>query len=101
MMVPLNWYIVLSSVIFSIGVLGFLIRKNVIMMLISVEIMLNAVNISLVAFSHYLQDMRGQILVFFVIAVAAAEVAIGLALVIALFRNRPTVYVDELNILKW
>jgi NADH-quinone oxidoreductase subunit K len=88
-------------VVFSIGVLGFLIRKNVIMMLISIEIMLNAVNISLVAFSHYLQDMRGQILVFFVIAVAAAEVAIGLALVIALFRNRPTVYVDELNILKW
>jgi NADH-quinone oxidoreductase subunit K len=99
--VPLSWYIVLSAVVFSIGVLGFLIRRNVIMMLISLEIMLNAVNISFAAFSHYLQDIRGQMFVFFVIAVAAAEVAIGLALLIALFRNRPTVYVDELNILKW
>lgn len=100
-MVPLSWYIVLSAVIFSIGILGFLIRRNIIIMLISVEIMLNAVNISLVAFSHYTQDMRGQIFVFFVIAVAAAEVAIGLALLIALFKNRSTVFVDELNMLKW
>jgi NADH-quinone oxidoreductase subunit K len=99
--VPLSWYIVLSAVIFSIGILGFLIRRNIIIMLISVEIMLNAVNISLVAFSHYTQDMRGQIFVFFVIAVAAAEVAIGLALLIALFKNRSTVFVDELNMLKW
>lgn len=100
-MVPLNWYILLSAVVFSIGVLGFLIRRNIIIMLISVEIMLNAVNISLAAFSHYLQDMRGQIFIFFIIAVAAAEVAIGLALVIALFRNKPTVNVDEFNIMKW
>jgi NADH-quinone oxidoreductase subunit K len=71
------------------------------MMLISIEIMLNAANISLAAFSHYLQDMRGQVFVFFVIAVAAAEVAIGLAIVIAIFRNKPTVNVDEINILKW
>jgi NADH-quinone oxidoreductase subunit K len=99
--VPLNWYILLSAVVFSIGVLGFLIRRNIIIMLISVEIMLNAVNISLAAFSHYLQDMRGQIFVFFIIAVAAAEIAIGLALVIALFRNKPTVNVDEFNIMKW
>jgi NADH-quinone oxidoreductase subunit K len=99
--VPLNWYVILSAVIFCIGILGFLIRRNVIMMLISVEIMLNAVNISLAAFSHYLQDMRGQIFVFFVIAVAAAEVAIGLALVIALFKNKPTVNADELDLLKW
>jgi NADH-quinone oxidoreductase subunit K len=99
--VPLSWYIVLSAVIFSIGVLGFLIRRNVIIMLISIEIMLNAANISLAAFSHYTQDMRGQIFVFFVIAVAAAEVAIGLAIVIALFRNKPTINVDELNIMRW
>jgi NADH-quinone oxidoreductase subunit K len=99
--VPLNWYVLLSAVIFSIGVLGFLIRRNVIMMLISIEVMLNAVNISLVAFSHYMQDMRGQIFVFFVIAVAAAEVAIGLALVIALFKNKPTINVDELTIMKF
>lgn len=100
-MVPLSWYIVLSAVIFSIGVLGFLIRRNVIMMLISIEIMLNAVNISMAAFGHYLQDIRGQIMIIFVIAVAAAEVAIGLALVIALYKNKPTVNVDELNILRW
>jgi NADH-quinone oxidoreductase subunit K len=99
-MVPISWYILLSAVVFSIGVLGFLIRKNIIIMLISTEIMLNAVNISLAAFSHYLQDMRGQIFVFFVIAVAAAEVAIGLALVIALFRNKPTVNIDEFNIMR-
>jgi NADH:ubiquinone oxidoreductase subunit K len=99
--VPLSWYVVLSAVVFSIGVLGFLIRRNVIIMLISLEIMLNAANISLAAFSHYTQDMRGQIFVFFVIAVAAAEVAIGLAIVIALFRNKPTINVDELNIMRW
>ncbi|MCK5511733.1 MAG: NADH-quinone oxidoreductase subunit NuoK, partial [Thermodesulfovibrionia bacterium] len=81
--------------------LGFLIRRNVIIMLISIEIMLNAANISLAAFSHYTQDMRGQIFVFFVIAVAAAEVAIGLAIIIALFRNKPTLNVDELNIMRW
>jgi NADH-quinone oxidoreductase subunit K len=98
--VPLSWYIVLSAVLFSIGTLGFLIRRSVIMMLISLEIMLNAVNISLIAFSHYLQDLRGQIFVVFVIAVAAAEVAIGLALVIALFKNKPTINVDELNTMK-
>ena len=100
-MVPLSWYILLSAVLFGIGVLGFLIRRSIIMMLISIEIMLNAVNISFVAFNHYLQDVRGQIFVFFVIAVAASEVAIGLALVIALFKNKPTVNIDELNIMKW
>jgi NADH-quinone oxidoreductase subunit K len=100
-MVPLSWYIVLSAVVFGIGIVGFLIRRSIIMMLISIEIMLNAVNISLAAYSHYLQDMRGQILVFFVIAVAAAEIAIGLALIIALFRNKPTISIDEINIMKW
>lgn len=71
------------------------------MMLISIELMLNAVNISFAAYSHYLQDMRGQIMVFFVITVAAAEVAIGLALIISIFRNKPTINIDELNIMKW
>jgi len=99
--VPLSWYVILSAVVFSIGIIGFLIRKNIIMMLMCIEIMLNAVSISLVAYSHYIQDMRGQILVFFVIAVAAAEVAIGLALIIALFRNKPTVNIEEINVLKW
>lgn len=99
-MVPLNWYLVLSTVVFMIGMFGFLTRRNIIIMLMSIELMLNAVNISLVSFSHYLQDMRGQILVFFIITVAAAEAAIGLAIIIALFRNKPTVHVDEVNIMK-
>jgi NADH-quinone oxidoreductase subunit K len=90
----------LSAVVFSIGIFGFLTRKNIIIMFLSIELMLNGVNISLVAFSHYLQDLRGQILVFMVIAVAAAEAVIGLVLVIALFRNKPTVHVDEMNEMK-
>ncbi len=90
----------LSALVFSVGVIGFLIRRNIIIMFISIELMLNAVNISLVAFSHYLQSMRGQILVFFIITVAAAEAAIGLALLIAFFRNKTTVSVDEINLMK-
>jgi NADH-quinone oxidoreductase subunit K len=98
--VPLSWYIVLSALVFSIGVFGFLVRRNLIIIFISIELMLNSVNISLVAFSHYLQSMKGQILVFFVIAVAAAEAAIGLAILIAFYRHSPTVKVDEVNLLK-
>ncbi len=99
-MVPLEWYIWLSIVVFFIGVLGFLTRRNIIIVFISIELMLNAVNISLVAFSHYLDDLRGQILVFLIIAVAAAEAAIGLAILIALFRNKETVHIDEINELR-
>ena len=99
-MVPLNWYLMLSAVVFMIGVFGFLTRRNIIIMFMSIELMLNAVNISLVAFSHYLQDMRGQILVVFIITVAAAEAVIGLAIIIALFRNKDTVHVDEMNEMK-
>ena len=87
----------LSMAVFSIGVFGFLSRRNVIIMFMSIELMLNAVNINLISLSHYLQDMRGQILAFFVIAVAAAEAAIGLAIVIALFRNKATAHVDEVK----
>ncbi|MEW6675782.1 MAG: NADH-quinone oxidoreductase subunit NuoK [Nitrospirota bacterium] len=96
-MVPLNWYILLSTAVFTIGVFGFLSRRNIIIMFMSIELMLNAVNISLISFSHYLQDLRGQILAFFVIAVAAAEAAIGLAIIIALFRNKATAHVDEIH----
>jgi len=99
-MVPLNWYLMLSAAVFMIGVFGFLTRRNIIIMFMSVELMLNAVNISLVALSHFMQDMRGQILVFFIIAVAAAEAAIGLAIIIALFRNKDTAHVDEMNEMK-
>lgn len=99
-MVPLNWYLLLSTAVFTIGVFGFLSRRNIIIMFMSIELMLNGVNISLISFSHYLQDMRGQILAFFVIAVAAAEAAIGLAIVIALFRNKATAHVDEIHEMK-
>jgi len=98
--VPLNWYILLGTVVFTIGVTGFLMRRNVIIMLISIELMLNGVNINLVSLSHYLQDLRGQILTFFVISVAAAEAAIGLAIIIALFRNKATAHVDEVQEMK-
>lgn len=99
-MVPLDWYIGLSAVIFIIGMVGFIIRRNIIIMLMSIELMLNSVNISLVAFSHYLQDLRGQILVFFIIAVAAAEAAIGLAIFVALFKNKAVVHTDEITEMK-
>lgn len=99
-MVPLSWYIILSGLVFAIGVFGFITRRNIIIMFISVELMLNSVNISLVAFSHYLQSLKGQVLVFFVIVVAAAEAAIGLAILLALFRNKATTNVDELTLLK-
>jgi len=98
--VPLSWYIILSAVMFSIGVFGFLARRNLIIMFISIELMLNSANISLVAFSHYLQSLNGQIMVFFVITVAAAEAAIGLAILIAFYKNNPTMKVDEINLLK-
>jgi len=99
-MVSLNWYLMLSAAVFMIGAFGFLTRRNIIIMFMSIELMLNAVNISLVALSHYLQDMRGQILVVFIITVAAAEAAIGLAIIIALFRNKDTVHVDEMSEMK-
>ncbi len=99
-MVPLEWYITLSTVIFIIGVIGFLIRRNIIIMLISIELMLNAVNLSLVAFSHYLQDLKGQILVIFVITVAAAEAAIGLAILVSLYRNKAVVHTDKITEMK-
>lgn len=99
-MVPLNWYLWLSAIVFVVGVAGFLTRRNIIIMFMSIELMLNAVNISLVSFSRYLNDMRGQVLVFFIIAVAASEAAIGLGIIIALFKNKATAQVDEVNEMK-
>lgn len=101
MEITLNWYLTLSSLLFSMGVLGFLFRRNAIIMLMCVELMLNSVNITLVAFSQSMGDPAGQMLVFFVIAVAAAEAAIGLALVIAIFRNKLTVDVTKFNLFKY
>lgn len=99
-MIKLEWYIWLSAIMFCIGAFGFLARRNIILMFVSVELMLNAANISLAAFSYYLHDLRGQAIVLFVIAVAAAEAAIGLAILIALFRNKPTAYMDEIREMK-
>ncbi len=101
MIVPVGAVVGLSAVLFGIGLFGFLARRNIILMFISVEIMLNAVNLSLVGFSRQLGDPRGQILALFVIAVAAAEAAVGLGLVIALNRNKPGASVADLNKLKW
>lgn len=100
-MVPTGACLGLSAVLFGIGLIGFLGRRNIILMLVSVEIMLNAVNVSLAAFSARLQEPRGQILALFVITVAAAEVAVGLGLVLALSRNRPGANVEDLTQLKW
>ena len=90
----------LSTVVFTIGVFGFLSRRNIIIIFMSIELMLIAVNINLISLSHYLQDLRGQILAFFVIAVAASEAAIGLAIIIAFFRNKATAHVDEIQEMK-
>jgi NADH-quinone oxidoreductase subunit K len=100
-MVPLGACLGLSAVLFAIGLVGFLGRRNIILMLVSIEIMLNAVNVSLAAFSGHLQDPRGQIVALFVIAVAAAEAAIGLGLVLALSRNKPGVSVADLTELRF
>jgi NADH-quinone oxidoreductase subunit K len=100
-MVPLDNYLILSAIMFTIGVVGVLTRRNAIIVFMSIELMLNSVNLTLVAFSAFLGDPTGQMLVFFVITIAAAEAAIGLAIIIALFRNRQTVNIDEINLLKW
>ncbi len=100
MEIAVDWYLALSAILFVIGVLGVLFRRNAIVILMSVELMLNAVNISLVAVSQSLGDLSGQILVFFVMAVAAAEAAVGLAIVIAIFRNKVSVDVADFNLFK-
>ncbi len=100
-MIDTNHYLVLSAIVFSIGVVGVLTRRNIIIIFMSIELMLNSVNLNLVAFSERLQDLNGQIFAIFVIVVAAAEAAVGLGIVIALFRNKETVNVDEIDIMKW
>ncbi len=99
--VPLHYYLILAATLFSISVMGiFLNRKNVVILLMCIELMLLAVNINFVAFSNYLGDLSGQVFVFFILTVAAAEAAIGLAILIVLFRNRQTINVEELDALK-
>jgi NADH-quinone oxidoreductase subunit K len=99
--VPLDYYLSLSAILFCIGVIGVLTRRNAIIVFMSIEIMLNSVNLTLIAFSSFLGDSSGQIFVFFVISVAAAEAAIGLSIIMALFRGKQTVNIDEINIMRW
>ncbi len=98
--VPLSWYLLLSAILFALGVVGFLIKRNLITVFMSIELMLNAVNLSFVTFAYQWQHVRGQIFVFFVMMVAAAEAAVGLAIIIAVFRARSTLAVDRIDLMK-
>ena len=100
-MVPMSYLVGLSAVLFTIGVAGVLLRRNTIVIFMSIEIMLNAVNLAFVAVGRRLGSMDGQVIVFFVMTVAAAEAAVGLAIIISVFRNRATVNADELNLMRW
>jgi NADH-quinone oxidoreductase subunit K len=100
-MVPLEYYLFLSAVIFAIGVIGVLIRRNLIVVLMSIELMLNAVNLTFIAFANSLGSMDGQVIVFFVMAVAAAEAVVGLAIIISVFRHRQSLDPQEMQLLKW
>jgi NADH-quinone oxidoreductase subunit K len=99
-MVPLSWYLVLSAILFVLGVFGFLAKRNIITIFMSIELMLNAVNLSFVAFAAHWHALSGQVFVFFVMVVAAAEAAVGLGIIIAVFRTRETLNVDWVNLLK-
>lgn len=99
--IPLNWVLALSAILFSLGALGVLIKRNIIVMFMSIELMLNAANIALVAFSRAHGNLDGQIIVFFTMTLAAAEVAVGLAIIVALFRIKRTIDVDRATLLKW
>jgi NADH-quinone oxidoreductase subunit K len=101
MMVSYSWLMALSAAIFTIGVAGVLLRRNILVMFMSIELMLNAVNLAFVTLARRMGSMDGQVIVFFVMTVAAAEAAVGLAIIISIFRNRETVNADELNLMKW
>ena len=100
-MITITHYLVLSAILFTLGVVGGLVRRNAIIVFMCIELMLNAVNLSFVAFAHYLNSMQGQLFVFFTMTVAAAEAAVGLAIIVAVFRNKETVNIDDINIMKW
>ena len=101
MSVPVSWYLLLSAALFAIGTVGALTRRNGISIFLSIELMLNAANLTLVAYARQLDQRTGQLIVFFVLAVAAAEAAVGLALFIAVFRQRHTIDVNRLNLMRW
>ena len=98
--IPLSWMLALSAVLFVIGVVGVLVRRNALVIFMSIELMLNAANLAFVAFARHMHSLDGQVFVFFVMTVAAAEAAVGLAIIIALFRHRPTVDLKNINLLK-
>ena len=98
--VPINWYLILSAILFGLGIAGFLFRKNVITVFMSIELMLNAVNLSFVTFSYSHKQADGHIFTFFVMVVAAAEAAVGLAIILTVFRNRSTLQIDDIRSLK-
>ncbi|MEJ2634898.1 MAG: NADH-quinone oxidoreductase subunit NuoK [Calditrichia bacterium] len=99
--IPISYFLILGAVLFSLGVIGVVTRRNAIIIFMSVELMLNAVNLTFIAFSNYLGNIEGQMFVFLVMVVAAAEVAVGLAIIVAIYRLRETVHVDEIRLLKW
>jgi NADH-quinone oxidoreductase subunit K len=99
--VPLSWYLILSAVLFTLGLAGFLFRKNIITIFMSIELMLNAVNLTFITFSYQLKQVNGHIFAFFVMVVAAAEAAVGLAIILTVFKNRATLNVDEVNSMKY
>ncbi|MBI1899119.1 MAG: NADH-quinone oxidoreductase subunit NuoK [Acidobacteria bacterium] len=98
--VPLSWYLLLSAILFGLGVAGFLFRKNIITVFMSIELMLNAVNLSFIAFSYQFRQVDGHIFAFFVMVVAAAEAAVGLGIILTVFKNRATLQIDEISTLK-
>ncbi|MCH8272091.1 MAG: NADH-quinone oxidoreductase subunit NuoK [Candidatus Marinimicrobia bacterium] len=98
---PIEYYLWFAAVLFAIGVAGVLLRRNVIIVFMSIELMLNAVNVTFLAFSRQMNNVDGQIFVFFVMTLAAAEVAVGLAIIVAVFRNKESINVEDLNLLKW
>ena len=98
--VPLSWYLILSAILFTLGVAGFIVRRNILTAFMSIELMLNAVNLSFIAFAYELKQVDGQIYSFFVMVVAAAEACVGLAIILTLFRNRSTIQTDEISSLK-
>lgn len=98
--VPLSWYLILSAVLFSLGIAGFILRRNVITVFMSIELMLNAVNLTFITFSYQLKQVNGHIFSFFVMVVAAAEAAVGLAIILTVFKNRETLNIDDLDSMK-
>jgi len=100
-MLPMSYYLVLSALVFGVGVLGVLIRRNALVIFMSIELMLNAVNLTFITLSRYMDTLHGQIYVIFVMTVAAAEVAVGLAIIMLLYRNWGTANIDDINLMKW